>query len=316
MPETRTSEIEQLKAQVAELKELVRGGGNIYQVPDPIKQLSEFTGNKKELIIWLDEVDQLYSSFKIKGENGSPDTMNAYYVQAIKNKIKGEARVTLCANGNPSTIPEIKRVLMQHYGDRRDIATNLNLLFTLKKGDRSHQKFFNEMKELEMRINSNLQLNPLTAVQLLQKIVITKYLDNISEPLASIIRSTNPSNIEEAFQAVTLNQNAEIRKPFVKSTSQSFKPNSNNKNSTYIPKQDAGPSQQKTTKQPFKSPYTRPKQRVEVNTNLVQSDEESDYNDHSNVDDDDNDDNEHEIDDATQLDELNFQTVKLKNRQT
>lgn len=208
-------EIEHLKDQIAQLMEIVRGSTSIFQVPDPIKQLSEFSGNKKELVIWLDEVDQLYDSFKIKGLDGEPDSMNAYYVQAIKNKVKGEARQTLCVNGNPNTIPEIKRVLMQHYGDQRDIATNLNLLFNIKKGEKSHLKFYHDIREMEMKLKSNLQINPLSSTQLLEKIVITKYLDNISEPLASIIRSAKPKTLEEAFQAVSLNQNAEIRsKPF------------------------------------------------------------------------------------------------------
>lgn len=74
--------------------------------------------------------------------------MNAYYLQAIKNKVKGEARVVLCTNGNPSTIPEIKRVIMQHYGDKRDIPTNINLLFQMKKSDRTHQFFFHRRKRI------------------------------------------------------------------------------------------------------------------------------------------------------------------------
>ncbi|XP_062557727.1 uncharacterized protein LOC134222581 [Armigeres subalbatus] len=127
MPDTRAMEIEQLKQQIAELTNLVRGNSNTYQVPDPIKQLSEFSGNKNELTMWLDEVDQLYNTFKVKGQNGAPDSMNAYYIQAIKNKIKGDARQILCVNGNPATIPDIKKVLLQHYGDQRDIATNINI---------------------------------------------------------------------------------------------------------------------------------------------------------------------------------------------
>lgn len=310
MPETRSAEIEQLKKQIADLTDLVRGSTNLFHVPDPIKQLSEFTGNKKELTIWLDEVDQLYNTFAIKGDDDEPDTMNAYYVQAIKNKIKGEARITLCANGNPNTIPEIKKVLLQHYGDRRDIATNLNLLFNIKKGDKSHLKFYNETKELETRIKSNLQVNPLTSVQLLEKIIITKYLDNINEPLASIIRSANPNSMEEAFQLVTLNQNAEIRKPSAKPNLPYFKNNINNSRTPNEAKQNAGPSQQKN-KQSFKPANSRPKFKPEVNTNVVKSDDESD-DEYVDVDDD-NDDIEL---DATQPepDELNFQTVRLRNK--
>lgn len=316
MPETRASEIEQLKQQIAELTSLVRGNVNTYQVPDPIKQLSEFSGNKKELTIWLDEVDQLYETFRIKGQDDEPDTMNAYYVQAIKNKIKGEARITLCTNGNPSSIPEIKKVLLQHYGDQRDIATNLNLLFNVRKGDKSHHKFYAEIKELEARIKSNLQLNPLSAVELLEKIIITKYLDNIQEPLASIIRSTNPTNIEAAFQSVILNQNAETRQPFAKKPF-AYKPNNNSSSSgakqNGPPQFKLKPSAKQSSFKPS-TPFVK-QHKIEVNANEAQSDEESDneYPDNDNAD---SDGSEMGAEQQLSPDELNFQTVKLKRKLT
>lgn len=322
MPDTRATEIEQLKQQIAELTNLVRGNANTYQVPDPIKQLSEFSGNKNELIIWLDEVDQLYNTFKVKGQNGAPDSMNAYYVQAIKNKIKGEARQTLCVNGNPTTIPEIRKVLLQHYGDQKDIATNINLLFNAKKGEKTHQRFYNEIKDLESRIKSNLQINPLSSTELLERIVITKYLDNIQEPLASIIRSTNPSNLEEAFQSVTINQNAETRRPFPKNKPPALNKYSGNNGNYSGAKQGSNPNQNKSrpsvkfVQKPSTSTF-HPNRRLEVNTNLVQSDEESDDNEYNDQHDDGNvDSREHDLEQQLDADELNFQTVRLKREQT
>lgn len=311
MPDTRAMEIEQLKQQIAELTNLVRGNSNTYQVPDPIKQLSEFSGNKNELTMWLDEVDQLYNTFKVKGQNGAPDSMNAYYIQAIKNKIKGDARQILCVNGNPATIPDIKKVLLQHYGDQRDIATNINMLFNTRKGDKTHQRFYNEIKDLESRIKSNLQLNPLSSTELLEKIVITKYLDNIQEPLASIIRSTNPSNLEEAFHSVTINQNAETRRPFHKIKPPTF--NSNGNHSSSNTKPNSAPLQKfkpisKFTQKPASSHTNR---KIEMNSNLVQSDDESDDDEH-----DDGNAVGEEHDPEQQIDELNFQMVRLKRKQT
>lgn len=299
MPRDNNSEIEQLKLQIAELTNIISGNANAYSVPDPIKQLSEFNGNKKELTIWLDEVDQLYDTFKIKGQNGGPDTMNAYYVQAIKNKIKGEARVTLCANGNPTSIPEIKRVLLQHYGDQRDIATNLNLLFNIRKGDKTHNKFYMEIKELETRIKSNLQLNPLSTIELLEKITITKYLDNIQEPLASIIRTTNPSNLEDAYQYVTLNQNAERRKPVYKQKTFSApqQTSASSASANKFRKPDAASQR--------RSFHQRP--RIETNNTEEVDLVEDEYVEEEEVE-----------EEAIELveDDLNFQQVRVKNAKT
>lgn len=60
---------------------MVRGNSNTYQVGTRPNQtvVGTVSGQKKALTIWLDEVDQLYETFKIKGHDGGPDTKNAYY---------------------------------------------------------------------------------------------------------------------------------------------------------------------------------------------------------------------------------------------
>lgn len=218
MPDTRTmsanaGEIEQLKQQIAQLQNLIVSSGNVYHIPEPIRLLSEYSGCKKELNAFLQEVDDLYNEFKIKGENGAPDSFNALYFRAIKNKLRGEARTVVCAHGNPSTIPDLKRILLENFGDQRDFATNLNTLFHLRKGERSNTKYYSDIKELNTKLKSNLQLNPLSAQDLLEILTITKFTDGISEPLASIIRNSRPKTLEDAYQAVIINQNAEVRKP-------------------------------------------------------------------------------------------------------
>ncbi|XP_062710622.1 uncharacterized protein LOC134288766 [Aedes albopictus] len=95
MPETRQSEIEQLKAQLDDLKKQMLHQGNQvnpFVIPDPIKNMSEFTGNRRELSAWLEELDEIYDDYVIKGQDGAPDTFDGHYIRAIKNKIKGEAR--------------------------------------------------------------------------------------------------------------------------------------------------------------------------------------------------------------------------------
>lgn len=212
----RENEIEQLKQQLQDLQAIIQGSERAYHIPDPIKQLSEYSGNKKELNAWLQEIDELYEEFKIKGQRGAPDTFNAHYLRAIKNKLKGEARTVVCANGNPETFEKLKEILRENFGDQRDFTTNLNQLFHLRKGERSNHKYYSEIKELNTRLKANLQMHPLNSAQLLEIITVTKFLDGINEPLASIIRNSKPSTLEDAYQAVIINQNAEVRKPVYK----------------------------------------------------------------------------------------------------
>lgn len=263
-PDPEVDEIEQLRALVAELKEELSNGhanhvealraelaelrtqvartsqgGDAFKLPDPFKYLSEFSGNKKELSAWIEEVDELFNDFKVRNENGGY-SLDSLYIRAIKNRVKGEARTILCANGNPNTIDGIKKILVEHYGDEKDFTTNLSTLFRTKKGDKSHLRFYNEIKETNTRLKANLQSKPLTSHEIIEIITVAKYLDNIQEPLGSIIRNSKPKNLEEAHQAVLLNINAESRaanpKPLGPSTpKQSPKyPNKyNNNNNSY-----------------------------------------------------------------------------------
>ncbi|XP_062551311.1 uncharacterized protein LOC134216438 [Armigeres subalbatus] len=240
MPETRASEIEALKAELEQLRILLTvGSSSKFSIPDPIKNLSEFTGNKKELSSWLREVDELYEMFKIKGANGQPDSISSMYLRAIKNKIKGDARAVVCANGDPDTISGIKQVLLEQYGDHRDFATNVSALFNINRKDKTHLKFYNECKEINTRLKANLSSNPISEKQIIDILSVAKYLDNIGEPLASIIRQSKPQSLEEAYEAVCINQNAEIRsKPFKfhsqsKPQSQPGSSGSNNNNNYY-----------------------------------------------------------------------------------
>ncbi|XP_062551054.1 LOW QUALITY PROTEIN: uncharacterized protein LOC134216039 [Armigeres subalbatus] len=228
MPETRQSEIEALKAEIEQLKALMTSGNSSkFTIPDPIKNVSEFSGSKKELSSWLREVDELYEMFKIKGANGQPDSLSSMYIRAIKNKIRGDARAIVCANGDPDTIVGIKQILLEQYSDRFDFATNVSTLFNIKKSDKSHLKFFNECKEINTRLKSNLNSNPITGKEIIDILTVTRYLDNIGEPLSAIIRLSKPKTLEDAYESVCINQNAEIRSRPAKSQFNKF-PNKSN----------------------------------------------------------------------------------------
>ncbi|KXJ73053.1 hypothetical protein RP20_CCG009647 [Aedes albopictus] len=274
----RDSELDELRSELTELRGQIavgnKQGGDAFKLPDPFKFLSEFSGNKKELAAWLEEVDDLYNDFKVKNQSGGY-SISSLYLRAIKNKIKGEARTLLCASGNPSTIDGIKKILVEHYGDEQDFTTNLSTLFRLRKADRTHLRFFNEMKETSIRLKANLQSKPLTGLEIIEIITVTKYLDNIQEPLGSIIRNSKPRNLEEAYQAVLLNQNAEMRvKPQYSNQTymgkhKSFKPHGANSSSQqHVQPNTSQPNPNKHSA--YKKPAFQPKPRAEAHNNEVE----------------------------------------------
>lgn len=270
-------ELDELRSELTELRTQMEvrntQGRDVFKLPDPFKFLSEFSGNKKELAAWLEEVDDLYNDFKVKNQNGGY-SLSSLYVRAIKNKIKGEARTLLCANGNPNTIDGIKKILVEHYGDEQDFTTNLSTLFRMRKGDRTHFRFYNEMKETNTRLKANLQSKPLSGHEIIEIITVAKYLDNIQEPLGAIIRNSKPRNLEEAYQAVLLNQNAETRiKPQYSSQTytgkhKTFKPHSAYSSNPQVQSNTSQPNPHKQSS--FKKPTFQPKPRAEAHNNEVE----------------------------------------------
>lgn len=283
-------EIEQLRSEMEELRAQLAAQnimGDAFRLPDSFKFLSEFSGNKKELSAWLEEVDELFSTFKVKNENGV-DALCSTHVRAIKNKIKGEARTLLCANGNPQTIEGIKKVLLEHYGDEKDFTTNLSTLFHVRKGDKSHTCFYNEVKEMNTKLKANLQSNPLSGHEIVNILTIAKYLDNIREPLGSIIRNSKPKTLEDAHQAVLLNINAESRisKPktlaqsvqrqpprYTNKYSNSYDHDKSGNDSNYKPRPSAQPNtsnKNAPANTPFRKQPFVPRARAEAHNNEVE----------------------------------------------
>lgn len=284
-----------------------------FKLPDPIKNMSDFSGNKKEMAAWLEELDELYSMYLVKGEEDAPDTFPGHYLRAIKNKIKGEARTIICANGNPNTIPGIRKVLVENYGDHKDLATNLSHLFHIKRGDRNNLKFYNDMKELSTKLKTNLNLNPIQMNDLIEMLIITKYLDNIGEPLASIIRQSHPATLEVAYQAVCINQNAEARnrpansKTFPRHNDSSNRNKYNNSENKNDPKSNSKPS---FKQRPFSHKSTL-KAKAEVHNNELEEEREEENEPDVSSDDD----NDYDEDCDVDL-EANFQSVRVAKQLT
>lgn len=59
-------------------------------------------------------------------------------------------------------------MLIENYGDEKDLTTNLSTLFRIRKGDKSNLRFYNEVKETNTRLKANLQSNPLTAHEIIE----------------------------------------------------------------------------------------------------------------------------------------------------
>lgn len=77
-----------------------RRADDFFRIPDPVKNIPSFDGNKKQLASWLTTARKTLNLFR---NLVSEEVLNLYE-QSIINKIDGRARDTICANGNPTTL--------------------------------------------------------------------------------------------------------------------------------------------------------------------------------------------------------------------
>lgn len=189
-----------------------------YKTPDPIKNLSNFNGNKRETLAWIQEAEDSLKLF----DGFEHEPIYPQLIRAIKGKIIGEAREILIAAGNPSEWADIKDVLLHSYGDKRDLASHIQSLFYITLGKRTISEYYNKIKEIDTAIKSTAnateelkgatkQINALIGL-----ISTTRYVDGLGDNLSMIVRSHRPESLEEAYTYAMQYSNAAYRQKLEK----------------------------------------------------------------------------------------------------
>lgn len=218
-----------------------------YKTPDPIKNLPTFSGDKRETLAFIQEVEETLELFQ--ESKGEP--IYSHIIRAVKGKITGQAKAIVIAAGNPTNWEEVKEVLLNSYGDKRDLTSHIQSLFYTTIGKNSLTDYYNKIKRIDTAIKSTAnstqefagatrQINAF--VELLST---TRYIDGLDEKLSMIVRSHKPKSLEEAFSCATQYSNASQRQRLEKNN---FKPNDYTKPYVHKPYQ-----QEKTNPQPSTS---------------------------------------------------------------
>lgn len=107
-------------------------------IPDVIKSLREFSGRPGEFSSWRKSVDRILELFEsIRGTS-------RYFaiLHTIRSKVVGEADTALESYRTPLDWGRMKKCLMMHYSDRRDIGTLEYQMTTLWQGNMSVTEFY------------------------------------------------------------------------------------------------------------------------------------------------------------------------------
>lgn len=134
--------------------ELIQQVQTLSKIPDPLKNLPEYSGDEKTLFFWIDKVDRMLTSF----EPIRHTSIYPLYLDTIRSKVTGEAHERLIEEGVNNTWRDIKTILIRHFADNRDMETIIQSIPFLKQ-EEDLDKFYTKVVALDANIAQKIRLD-------------------------------------------------------------------------------------------------------------------------------------------------------------
>lgn len=189
------------------------------RVPDAIKLIMPYKGDKKTLSAWIASVEKkLEHAKKLCSSTAEIDSVMPLWVSVIRDKIVDDASQALVSRHTDCEWSAIKKVLTEYFGDKRDLNGLISQINYLQQGKRGVTEFYNECQELLSDIIDKLACdNALkhcihTLSQSYETMVVNGFTDGLNDPYAMLTRANNPSTLLAAYQIALGQYNADLRK--------------------------------------------------------------------------------------------------------
>lgn len=187
-----------------------RRADDFFRIPDPVKNIPSFDGNKKQLASWLATARKTLNLFR----NLVSEEVMTLYEQSIINKIDGRARDTICVNGNPTTFEQVAEILESVYGDKSDIAMYQTQLWSLKMNDNIHFHY-KKAKEILQNMKGLAKKEEIYERHweginhFLEKECLAAFINGLNKHYFGHAQAAQLSDIETAYAFLCKFQNAE-----------------------------------------------------------------------------------------------------------
>lgn len=190
---------ERTEVQIPEKPQIVL---DVFRIPDPIKSIPEYDGNRKQLNAWLQTAEETLNVFApLVGE-----PQFRLYLQAISNKIKGKAKDALCLAGNPQSFEEIKSILLETLGDKQELSFYKSQLWATKQNEgMTIHSYFNKMKENTQNIKTLAKQNNVynqawPAISIfIEEDALAAFISGLKKPYFGYAQAAKPKSMEEAY---------------------------------------------------------------------------------------------------------------------
>lgn len=199
---TLESNNQQASSSVAQSANLSANLDAFYKIPDPIKAVPVYDGNKKQLFAWLKTAENALNIFK---GNVHP-AVYTVYEDAIGNKIQGRAKDALCLEGNPTDFQDIKEILVKTFINRYDLSTHMCQLWHNKMNNKTHLKgYYMQTKELIQKIKQIARQNEKycdnwSAINhFIDETSLAAFIAGLQEPYFGYVQAARPEDLEGAY---------------------------------------------------------------------------------------------------------------------
>lgn len=224
--EQMLNQIREPHAEQAQVQEQILRVEDFYRIPDPIKSLPIFDGNRKQLSAWLTTAEETLNLFKGRIN----DYIFKMYVTAVTNKIEGKAKDILCLAGNPQEFDTIKDILTNALGDRQELSTYKCQLWQHKMTDgMSIHRYYQRAKELIQCIKTLAKQNEAyknnwAAINLfIDEDGLAAFIAGLKGTYFGHVQAARPKDIEDAYAFLCKFKSQEITANSM--TDRTFKPN-------------------------------------------------------------------------------------------
>lgn len=233
---------------------------NLSKIPDPIKSIPIFDGNRKQLSAWLASAENTLNLFRPHVN----DTLYSVYVTAVTNKIQGKAKDILCLAGNPQDFDTVKEILINALGDRQELSTYKCQLWQMQMSDGMPiHKYYQRTKELVQNIKTlakqkELYRNNWKAInEFIDEDGLAAFIAGLREPYFGYAQAARPADLEDAYAFLCKFKSKELTASYMADKSGPKKPNFQNgrpnKNFSQPPPQFENKKPDNRTQENFKN---------------------------------------------------------------
>lgn len=225
---------------------------DFFRIPDPIKSIPNYDGNRKQLSAWITTAENTLNIFK---HRVSPQLFTMYET-AVINKINDKARDIICLAGNPQDFETVKNILTTALGDRQELSTYKCQLWRNKMSDSVNiHKYYQKSKEILQNIKTIAKQDQAYRENWA---IINKFIDE--DGLAAFIaglhsnyfghaQAARPKDIEDAYAFLCKFRSQEITAETTRT-----RPNNREQHKDKFTNKPTFSNNQTVNKPPFKDP--------------------------------------------------------------